>query len=530
MKENQIEEAVMLRKELINLLAALDPLIVGNTECRGEEIFVRDGELRLSVEIPPQKTCEDVPYPELHIVATIGDERFVVCSLENAPKPAKFVALEWIKAAAPPIFSYLLGRPVLGSREFFGHEPWGVARRHGFVGPLMGFNVESIDSVQKPDPFRKEPPKKIVAMPNFSEEPLFFNAAELADDKNIHFAKASLNNFSHQWKRILTLDAHTICMPSSPWPPKLLKTPLSVSPLPDTTMTLACFAVFEAVKDYQPQTEEEHADEAIFQTLEFYAKGEETDFSLATLLRAGIAEKFAADICCMFPLALGRRVIWDVFGPDVQLSETCTMICRDGSIFHHLPLEDNLVYSRTLLLVEGLKFLEKYSLVLEGFLNISQELMLIDQATKAGSNPGDLVFSEPLAFEAGTDDETWEKAFAKLCRDESYLSQFDSFHVGDDSLPPLESFQGMVQQEHAKGETSITFYPAMETSLTNHSVIGQPLQEEGFVGATFDSLVNDAMIPADISEAFALPHEICDRNLTPPKSTKKKRWWQFWKR
>lgn len=407
--------AVMLLTKLHQDLQKIDPAIVGSIELKENEIVIRGGKLRLTVDFPKAEGNVHPSIVHAHVNAHfshIGTKPLTGCfvAFSSPPHPIDQIAMKWLRIAAPPILSLLNGRDVLHARHFSGHEPFAVSRRHGYVSPLamQTFSVDGKKD-QLSECFDLKEQRFLDALQN---EPLFLNATELAGDDELHFVKITLENLNGAWVRSLEMDDHAVNIHGEPWPPKYSDSLQAVFSESPSRVMVTGYALFFKDKNAKlHQTESEIIDEAIEQTVALFSQKEKPELTSETLLQAGIDPAYIHDLISFIQLVFGRYILSQIA---VRLSESYTLIKKDGSYERNIPLKTVPLFQRAMLMIPGFVNSPKYN---EGFQVLAlsgSEFCTVNQALHRKSKPEDLLMAQPVIFEPDIKEDVLEKTYSEV--------------------------------------------------------------------------------------------------------------------
>lgn len=388
--------AVTIRDDALSLCGdrlRVRPVLIGNTGDAPSQIvhahFVAEFVGRASFK--PLEGC----------VVAFGDKR---------EETFLQLAEKWLHCVCPPILSLLHGREVLGASHFDGSESWGVSRRHGFVGPL-GLGI-FVPPEGKTLPSEELTARREEFLRSLTDCPIYAGTAELVDDAELHLVKVTLNYRGDHLERSLEIDDHRIQIPQSPWTPGP-KGMLAVEE--GSAAIVSAYALFFKPEDYRPKTESEKLDDRLERAVGAFVQEPRPEFDIDVLAEGGIDRKTAEDIHAFLPIAFGRLLLdrMKVVYPDEYV-----LINRDGGFRKDLPLWDEPVYRRAMLLAPGFAFSQRYGEAFKYVALCSAEIDAVNNALNAGSKPEDLVLGMPLVVEPGTDRQTFEKAFRVIYAEE----------------------------------------------------------------------------------------------------------------
>jgi len=414
MPESQ-NNAMRLLEKLHQALLNLDPAIVGPVRIADEEIVIQDGKLRLSVNFLENEGDTHSSIVHVHVNAyldRISSKPLAGCFVgvpDRGYDPLDQIVYKWVTTAVPPIFSLMNGQAVLNAWHFSGHEPFAVSRRHGYISPLTmttfapngqkNYVSKSLDANER---------QFLDAIQN---EPLFLNATELVGDDELHFAKVTLENLKGTWVRSLEIDDHQCNIHGEPWPPKYSDSLQAAFADAPRHVMVTGYALFFKAKNDTPKSEQDEIDEAIERTVALVSQNELPELSEDAFLAAGIDPKYVHDLDSFLQLAFGRYILSQL---SVGVSETYSLIKKDGSYERSIPLKTVPVFQRAMLLTPGFVNSPKYN---EGFKALAlsgAEVNAVNNALHNKSKPEDLQMAQPIVCEPGIEEHVWQTSFNEV--------------------------------------------------------------------------------------------------------------------
>jgi hypothetical protein len=352
-----------------------------------------DGAIKLSAILHQDEKLHP-SLAHVHILAEIGRGPTAVleaCVLGIGEEKA--IALEdaaqyWVNFAAPPIFSLLHAKPVMGAEHFEGHEKWGVTGRHGFVGPVA---VRSKG--------------KKINLDVLAESPLFSGASEVASEGLVHFAKSILEVVDgSRWRRSLEIDGHGTSLIEDDVKPGIKATP--------EIITCVRYAVYFPTP-FQ-RTDDFSIDEIIRKFVAAFNadRGKMSlEDGISFLFEQGFKEEVVHKIGSFVPLAFTRYILRSL---GVTFSNTYMEITSEGIARDGLKLCDEPIFQRAMVLAEFLIRSPQYQVGMKFLSMTSSEFRAINQSMTNGSKPQDLVLSPPVIIDPDAAPDAMNKAIAEI--------------------------------------------------------------------------------------------------------------------